>query len=100
MAISPSLSTTRPGDELGQLAQRLNQMARQLEHLLDTRRELAVVEERNRLARDLHDSVKQQAFAAAAQLSAAKALLKRDPEAAEPHVARSRAPDATNCGRN
>jgi NarL family two-component system sensor histidine kinase LiaS len=73
-------------DELGQLAQRLNQMARQLEHLLDTRRELAIVEERNRLARDLHDSVKQQAFAAAAQLSAVKALLKRDPEAAEPHV--------------
>jgi NarL family two-component system sensor histidine kinase LiaS len=61
-------------------------MARQLEQLLDTRRELAIVEERNRLARDLHDSVKQQAFAAAAQLSAVKALLQRDPEAAEPHV--------------
>jgi len=74
------------GDELGQLAQRLNQMARQLEHVLDTRRELAIVEERNRLARDLHDSVKQQAFAAAAQLSAVKALLKRDPAAAAPHV--------------
>ena len=74
------------GDELGQLAQRLNHMARQLQHLLDTRRELAIVEERNRLARDLHDSVKQQAFAAAAQLSAVKALLKRDPEAAESHV--------------
>jgi NarL family two-component system sensor histidine kinase LiaS len=74
------------GDELGQLAQRLNHMARQLEHLLDTRRELAVIEERNRLARDLHDSVKQQAFAAAAQLSAVKALLVRDPAAAAPHV--------------
>jgi len=74
------------GDELGQLAQRLNHMAHQLQHLLDTRRELAIVEERNRLARDLHDSVKQQAFAAAAQLSATKALLKRDPQAAEPHV--------------
>jgi NarL family two-component system sensor histidine kinase LiaS len=74
------------GDELGQLAQRLNHMARQLEQLLDTRRELAIVEERNRLARDLHDSVKQQAFAAAAQLSAVKALLERDPVEAEPHV--------------
>jgi NarL family two-component system sensor histidine kinase LiaS len=74
------------GDELGQLAQRLNHMARQLQHLLDTRRELAIVEERNRLARDLHDSVKQQAFATAAQLSVIKALLKRGPEAAEPHV--------------
>ena len=73
-------------DELGYLAQRLNQMARQLEQLLDTRRELAVVEERNRLARDLHDSAKQQAFAAAAQVSAARALLKPDPEAAETHI--------------
>jgi len=73
-------------DELGYLAQRLNQMAGQLEQLLDTRRELAVVEERNRLARDLHDSAKQQAFAAAAQVSAARALLKPDPEAAESHI--------------
>jgi len=73
-------------DELGYLAQRLNQMARQLEQLLDTRRELAVVEERNRLARDLHDSAKQQAFAAAAQVSAAHALLIPDPEAAETHI--------------
>jgi signal transduction histidine kinase len=47
------------GDELGQLAQRLNHMAQQLQRLLDTRRELVVLEERNRLARDLHDSVTQ-----------------------------------------
>ncbi len=73
-------------DELGQLAQRLNNMARQLQHLLDTRTQLMVVEERNRLARDLHDSAKQQAFAAAAQISAVKTLLKRDPEAAEAHI--------------
>ena len=32
-------------------------------HLLRDRQQLAVVEERNRLARDLHDSVKQQMFA-------------------------------------
>jgi NarL family two-component system sensor histidine kinase LiaS len=74
------------GDELGQLAQRLNHMAQQLQQLLDTRRELAVVEERNRLARDLHDSAKQQAFAAAAQISAVKMLLKHDPAAAEAHI--------------
>jgi len=74
------------GDELGQLADRLNGMAQQLQHLIDTRRELAVVEERNRLARDLHDSAKQQAFAAAAQISAVKMLLKQDPEAAEAHI--------------
>jgi NarL family two-component system sensor histidine kinase LiaS len=74
------------GDELGQLAQRLNHMAQQLQQLLDTRRELAVVEERTRLARDLHDSAKQQAFAAAAQISAAKTLLQQDAPAAETHV--------------
>jgi signal transduction histidine kinase len=74
------------GDELGQLAQRLNDMALQLEHLLETRRELAVVEERNRLARELHDSVKQQAFAAAAQISGVRTLVKRDPEMAEAHL--------------
>ena len=73
-------------DELGHLAQRLNLMARQLEQLLDTRRELAVVEERNRLARDLHDSAKQQAFAAAAQVSSAKAYIRRDPALAESHI--------------
>jgi NarL family two-component system sensor histidine kinase LiaS len=45
-----------------------------------------MVEERNRLARDLHDSAKQQSFAAAAQISAAKTLLPHDAQAAEAHV--------------
>jgi NarL family two-component system sensor histidine kinase LiaS len=66
------------GDEIGQLAYNLNQMAQELESLLDTRRELAQVEERNRMARDLHDSVKQQAFAASAQISTAKKLLRQN----------------------
>ena len=74
------------GDELGQLARRLNSMAEQLQNLLNTRQDLAVVEERNRLARDLHDSVKQQAFAASAQIGAARALLKDDPQAAASHL--------------
>jgi NarL family two-component system sensor histidine kinase LiaS len=38
-------------------------------------RELAVIEERNRLARDLHDSVKQQVFAVSMQLGAARTML-------------------------
>jgi len=74
------------GDEFGQLAQRLNEMSQQVQGLLEARRELAVVEERNRLARDLHDSAKQQAFAAAAQISAARKLVKADPPAAETHI--------------
>ncbi len=48
--------------------------------------ELAVAQERNRLARDLHDSVKQQAFALSAQLDAAHSLFQRDPHAAETHL--------------
>ena len=74
------------GDELGLLAHDLNQMAQQLESLLDKRQAMSVVEERNRLARDLHDSAKQQAFAASAQLGAAQALWQQNPEAAHIHL--------------
>jgi NarL family two-component system sensor histidine kinase LiaS len=74
------------GDEISQLAQRLNSMAEQLQSLLQRRQEMAVAEERNRLARDLHDSAKQQAFAASAQLAAAVALSEQDPQAAKPHL--------------
>jgi len=74
------------GDEIGQLAVRLNNMAQKLQASLDTQLELAVVNERNRLARDLHDSVKQQSFAAAAQAGAARKLLKDNPEAAQTHI--------------
>ena len=73
-------------DELGELAGRLNQMAQQLERTLETRRTFAILEERNRLARDLHDSAKQLAFAAAGQINAANTLLKRDPDAAGAHI--------------
>lgn len=52
-------------------------------------RELAIVEERNRLARDLHDSAKQRAFALSAQLDAVNSLIRRDPAAAEIHLQRA-----------
>ncbi|HSH03704.1 MAG TPA: sensor histidine kinase [Anaerolineae bacterium] len=74
------------GDELGQLSRRLNRMAEQLQNLVEARQELATVEERNRLARDLHDSVKQQVFAIAMQLAAARALIDSDPAAATNHL--------------
>jgi NarL family two-component system sensor histidine kinase LiaS len=47
---------------------------------------LAVLEERNRLARDLHDSAKQQAFAVAAQLGAARSLLGMDSDRAAARI--------------
>jgi len=70
-------------DELGQTAQQLNLMADQLRQLLQVRQKLATLEERNRLARDLHDSVKQQVFAVGMQIGATKVLLRRDVDAAE-----------------
>lgn len=73
-------------DEIGKLTNDLNIMAKQLENLMDRRQELSVLEERNRLARDLHDSVKQQAFAASAQLGAVKAHMSKNPEKAYLHL--------------
>ncbi|HEX6477718.1 MAG TPA: histidine kinase [Ktedonobacteraceae bacterium] len=70
-------------DELGQTSRQLNRMAEQLQNLLQARQKLATLEERNRLARDLHDSVKQQVFAISMQIGATKVLLKRDGNAAE-----------------
>src|SRR5581483_6351470 len=70
-------------DELGQVARQLNRMAEQLRNLLQARQKLATLEERNRLARDLHDSVKQQIFAISMQIAAVKVLLKKDIGAAE-----------------
>lgn len=77
----------RSTDELGDLARRLNAMAAQLQTLVDTRQALAVSEERNRLALELHDSVKQQAFAASANLAAARAWLARDAGEADRRLA-------------
>lgn len=59
-------------DELGQLARDLNRMAADLKALFATRAQLATLEERRRLARDLHDTVKQKVFALSLQLAAAR----------------------------
>ncbi len=73
-------------DELGELIRRLNRMAEELQNLLATREELAALEERNRLARELHDAVKQQVFATVMQVAAARHLLAQDPEQAKIHL--------------
>jgi signal transduction histidine kinase len=57
---------------------RNQQLVDELQAAQQRLRELAVIEERNRLARDLHDSVKQQVFAVSMQLGAARALLKEE----------------------
>ena len=76
----------KTGDEISQFTQRLNNMAKQLQSLLLRRQEMAVSEERNRLARDLHDSAKQQALAASLELGAALTMYDRDPKGAKEHL--------------
>ena len=74
-------TTDRSRDELGRLSNGLNRMAGELETLIRTRRELATLEARNRFARDLHDSVKQQIFATSLQVDTARTLLEGSTEA-------------------
>ena len=74
------------GDEISQLAGRMNSMAGQLQNLLKRRQEMAISEERNRLARELHDSAKQQALAASFQLGTAITLYEREPQSAKQHL--------------
>jgi signal transduction histidine kinase len=76
----------RSGDELARLAGRLNAMAGQLQSLLRRRQEMAISEERNRLARDLHDSAKQQALAASFELGTALTLYENHPQDAKKHL--------------
>jgi two-component sensor histidine kinase len=82
---------------LGRLAEHLNLLAEQLEQderdlrnlrqhntrLTDQVRALAVVEERNRLARELHDSVKQHLFSVAMTSSAVQARIESLPDASD-----------------
>lgn len=79
----------RSRDELGQLSRELNDMAAQLDTLIQARGELATLEARNRFARDLHDSVKQQVFATSLQIAAARALISKDTDSAESHLAQA-----------
>jgi signal transduction histidine kinase len=67
------------------LAQRAG-LAIQNTQLYAQSQERAVLDERNRLARDLHDSAKQKAFAALAQLGAAESLLDKNLNTAKTHI--------------
>jgi NarL family two-component system sensor histidine kinase LiaS len=76
----------RSKDEISYLAMRMRRMAEHIQTLLQTRQELALLEERNRMARELHDTVKQETFATLMQVRAAKNLLDRDPSSARQHL--------------
>jgi NarL family two-component system sensor histidine kinase LiaS len=77
-------------DEIGQLEAHLNQVAEQLVSSLAREKMLveqnARMEERTRLSRDLHDSVKQHVFALAVQVELARSLFDQDRAAAWEHL--------------
>jgi NarL family two-component system sensor histidine kinase LiaS len=60
-------------DVLIRHSQHLNDMAQDLEMYLSLKQNLAVSDERNRVGRELHDTVKQKLFALGLQLATAKA---------------------------
>lgn len=69
-------------DELGILSHQLDRMAIDLSELVHARAEVATLNERARLARDLHDTVKQKAFALSLQIATARARMPSSPVAA------------------
>ena len=62
-------------DEIGALARQLDSMPAALAELVEHRAERAGHHERERIARDLHDTIKQQAFALSMQLGALRMAL-------------------------
>ncbi|HLZ61308.1 MAG TPA: sensor histidine kinase [Ktedonosporobacter sp.] len=77
-------------DEIGQLEAHFNQMAEQLSAHMGREKLLteqnARLEERTRLSRDLHDSVKQHIFALTVQVELARSLLDPDQAAVRAHL--------------
>ncbi|OGN92481.1 MAG: hypothetical protein A2Z71_08545 [Chloroflexi bacterium RBG_13_50_21] len=68
------------------LKRQVEERTQEIETLFEQTKELAIIEERNRLARDLHDSAKQKAFAALAQLGAVRSMITRKSSAAKSHL--------------
>jgi len=69
-----------------QLERLVQERTREIEILFEKTKELAVIEERNRLARDLHDSAKQKAFAALAQLGTANGTVTHNLAVGKEHI--------------
>jgi signal transduction histidine kinase len=65
-------------------------MAIQMARLADQARQTAVLNERNRMAREIHDTLAQTFTAILAQLAAAERLLDREPQRREAHLQTAR----------
>ncbi|MBN1438237.1 MAG: HAMP domain-containing protein [Anaerolineales bacterium] len=78
------------GDEIGLLSRQFNRMAEEIQAGAGRQRELAALQERQRLARDLHDGIKQNLFGANLAVAAALNLLDSNPEAARTKLLEAR----------
>lgn len=66
-------------DEIGRLSAEFNQMAEQIETQIDIVRDFTRLDERNRLARDLHDAIKQQLFGLNLTVGSIPAIMEKKP---------------------
>ncbi len=73
----------RGNDEISALSYQMREMASKISNLMQDKQSLAQMKERNRIAQELHDTVKQQSFATLMQVRAARNLLVTDATAAE-----------------
>ncbi len=81
------LSRVRNANNLKrELERQVAERTREIEQLFEKTKDLAIIEERNRLARELHDSAKQKAFASLAQVGTARKIINKDPKAAKYHL--------------
>lgn len=69
----------RGNDEISDLGIQMREMARKISVLMEDQQSLAQIQERNRIAQELHDTVKQQSFATLMQVRAARNTLNADP---------------------
>lgn len=67
-------------DEFGDLAKSFNHLADSFSEVIKIKQDLAASDERNKLARDLHDTAKQRAFALSIQLTILKSMGESHPE--------------------
>ena len=72
----------RSKDEIGVLNRQMRTMSEKLQTLMQDQQQLAAIEQRTYLARELHDTIKQQNFATQMQIRAAQNLINSDPEQA------------------
>lgn len=84
---------TRLGNELNTFGEKLQSQTKSMQRLAEEKSEFAktayksaVIEERQRLARDLHDSVSQQLFALTMMAEASSQLIDHDSDTAKQHL--------------